>query len=1775
MSAQQTALRGNSKERPKGARDQFARWPGTFDEYYQLTQKLLAVNSIEDALHALVEVIAPTGVNSVTLLLAGGPPDDRRLEVAAAWDQNDEPLLRAGNRFSAEERLLQALSTSRQCIVVDNLITEERISEYFRSLLLDGDAIALVALPLRSEQAFFGAVLIDRSETRAFKSEEIQRYQSSVDLAQGTIERLWLLHESKQAFDDTAALYQISQRLLACHSIDDILHTVLESDLFGAAGGTIALLDPPDPGEGRDPELVFWAAAGASSESILGLRMPLSKGVVGWVVRENQSAIVPDAYSDERFCAQIDQDIAFRTQSILCAPLRVDGQAIGAIELVDVPSEYLREEGVYLLGQVADQAALLIHNQRLLEETQRQARELSLLLDASQEISASTELRQTLDLISSRVLNLVQADGCHVFLIEEDPQEEEILRPVVSNHRDAERILDTALRIGQGISGRVAQSGEGTIVNRVDLDPRGFHVPHTPEEPENLICVPLVSEGCTVGVMTISRLGEEGFKPNDLYLATAVASQAAIILEKTRLLQDAQRQSQELAALNAVVSTASQSLTTDETLTAILDRVIALVPGSGGLVCLVEPPDSSLRLAAHQDLPDQVVTYLQRAGMHDTLCDLSAQKGTTFGIDDLGEWMSMQDGAGDGTGMLVDAGFRSYVGTPLVAQGDTLGTLGLFGREPRAFSPSDVDLLTAIGQQVGVVVHNAQLFEQTQQALRDSTALYRASQAIANTIELEDALHVTLNELARYTGVDRGYVVLFEEGTASGQVAAEYGPGSDPGSTHVPLKGSLWYQTLSDRRQALLIRDLGQDPMATAGLQSLLHESAHSLLLVPLVVQSRLIGMISLVSSVECPLSQAEISFCQTLADRAALAVENRRLFARTFSALQETTLLYQAGRRLTQARDLEGILAAIVDNLPIKQIDQCWIVLTDTADEGQANDGQCLEIKALWDYQADHTLLERRFHAQELPLLFGANTGNTWVANDLDDEMNHTLDRQTAATLRGFGLKSALIVPLKAAEFDLGWLLFLTRQHTHVFDPERIRPYQALADQAAVAIHNQQLLQRVQQSLVEVETVHREYLRTQWAGFLEAHRDRPTAVIFDQGKLVSTENPRSLTSAQSDPNATLFAPLKVRGQVVGTLGLEDPDAHREWTADELQMVQEIADRVAQAVENARLLEETQNSLAETERLYRATGGLSDADTAEKVLAIFTQEVQSALGEEYTGMVLRAGPDPSGQIDWLETCVQWHGAREVPSATKRFPLSQHQALNNLVGQRKPMILRGAKAGPHTPSGSRDGTMFSIPLVAGNSWLGVVNISSRSRPSPEARTLRFLQNLADRCAIALESVRLYEETRRRAVQLEAAAKVSRAATSILDQDKLLSNVVALVRNYFDYHYAQIFLLDPAEKRAELKAASSGAEKQGVQEDYSLDLEGSSLVGRVARTGQPSITAAAQEDPAGSDAPEDHPARAQLAVPIRIGGRVIGVLNVQSSEASTFGTDDVAVLSTLADQLAIAIENARLYQEQLRTAEKLREVDRLKTQFLANMSHELRTPLNSIIGFSRVILKGIDGPVTDLQKQDLTAIYHSGQLLLRLINDVLDISKIAAGKMELSFEETNLKEVIDGVMMTSRALVKDKPDIELRQHVPDDLPDVVADATRLRQVLLNLMSNAVKFTPQGPIQLDADYDDQSVTIRVSDTGIGIPEEKFGLIFQEFEQVDGSTTRAAGGTGLGLPISRHFVEMHGGRMWVESRVGVGSTFFVQIPIRGPQTDQQTAALPDPESTADAGDE
>jgi signal transduction histidine kinase len=299
-------------------------------------------------------------------------------------------------------------------------------------------------------------------------------------------------------------------------------------------------------------------------------------------------------------------------------------------------------------------------------------------------------------------------------------------------------------------------------------------------------------------------------------------------------------------------------------------------------------------------------------------------------------------------------------------------------------------------------------------------------------------------------------------------------------------------------------------------------------------------------------------------------------------------------------------------------------------------------------------------------------------------------------------------------------------------------------------------------------------------------------------------------------------------------------------------------------------------------------------------------------------------------------------------------------------------------------------------------------------------------------------------------------------------------------------------------------------------------------------------------------DDFPRELALSLPLQVRGETIGHLAVQG--LANISSEVAELAAAIAAQTSAHLETLRLNEELQKRAAELLELDRLKSGFLANMSHELRTPLNSILGFSDVMLEGMDGPLSDNMNNDLKLIQKNGQHLLHLINDVLDMAKIEAGRMNLNPEKFMIHEILDEVTSITSSFASEKNLALFIEKDSDREVEIVADRTRLRQVMINLVNNAIKFTEKGHIAIRVvRKNEDNVLISVKDTGIGIPPDKLEVVFQEFMQVDTSSTRKAGGTGLGLPISHRLVALHGGRMWAEStgKPGMGTSLYVELPI------------------------
>jgi len=415
----------------------------------------------------------------------------------------------------------------------------------------------------------------------------------------------------------------------------------------------------------------------------------------------------------------------------------------------------------------------------------------------------------------------------------------------------------------------------------------------------------------------------------------------------------------------------------------------------------------------------------------------------------------------------------------------------------------------------------------------------------------------------------------------------------------------------------------------------------------------------------------------------------------------------------------------------------------------------------------------------------------------------------------------------------------------------------------------------------------------------------------------------------------------------------------------------------------------------------------------------------------------------------------------------------------------------------------------------------------------------------------ERKRVEAERERFTTQLGTAADVSAQASAILDPGQLLEEVVPLVQERFNLYHVHVYTVDEAQEALVMQVGTGEVGKTMREQGHTIPLDRErSLVARAARTKKTVLVNDTTQEPDFMANPLLPNTRSEVAVPFVAGDEVVGVLDVQDDEPNRFAETDLNVFSTLAGQIAQAFQNARLFKEIQKTADRLREVDRLKSEFLANMSHELRTPLNSILGYTEIMLMGIDGELPAETIEDVQAIYDNGQHLLRLINDILDLAKIEAQRMTLEFEEVDIAPLFNEVKTSNAGLFLNKP-LELRLEIVEDLPTIWADRVRINQILNNLISNAVKFTQEGHINLCAYREGEWINLEVQDTGIGMSAEDLDKVFERFQQADGSNARRAEGTGLGLAITRHLVHMHGGTIDVQSEPGKGSTFTVRLPI------------------------
>jgi signal transduction histidine kinase len=658
-----------------------------------------------------------------------------------------------------------------------------------------------------------------------------------------------------------------------------------------------------------------------------------------------------------------------------------------------------------------------------------------------------------------------------------------------------------------------------------------------------------------------------------------------------------------------------------------------------------------------------------------------------------------------------------------------------------------------------------------------------------------------------------------------------------------------------------------------------------------------------------------------------------------------------------------------------------------------------------------------------------------------------------------------------------------------------------------------------------------------------------------------TAEFPESSENARRwDFRALLCVPLMREGVAIGTIALRRNEALL-FTERQVALLHTFADQAVIAIENARLLNELRESLRQQTATADALKVISRSSFDLQAVLDALVESAARLCEADLGSITRQKDKTFWQVasyGYPPALIEY--MRNHPIELGRGTLTGRTALERRLIQ-IPDILADPEykfVEPSKIGGYR--TMLGVPLLREGEPIGVIVLMRRTVCPFTDKQIELVTTFADQAVIAIENVRLFEEVQARTrelarsvEELRALGEVSQAVNSTLDLETVLSTIVAKAVQLSNTDAGVIYVFDELDQTFQVRA-TYGLSRELIVVLKDQRLSASHAIRQATRDRQPQETADIRDEP---PSPVREIAmragfRARLVVPLIGTDHVVGALVIRRKQPGSFPKDTIQLLQTFAAHSVLAIQNARLFREIEEKSRQLQLASEHKSQFVASMSHELRTPLNAIIGLTDMLVTNAARFGTEKAQEPLQRVHRAGIHLLGLINQVLDLSKIEAGKLELNPQTVQLAPLIDEVVGTARELAQQNKN-RLVVEVQENLGVLTVDPMRLRQILLNVLSNACKFTMEGEVKLQArrvaDGRDW-IELSVSDTGIGMTPEQQAKLFVEFSQAESSTARRYGGTGLGLAITRKLAWMMGGDVTVRSEPGKGSVFTVRLP-------------------------
>lgn len=1738
---------------------------------YQVGNKLNEAISLEEILSVIIDSVTPEAKSSQLWLfdeyLMGEIPQFAQLTTEHISSDTSivYPEQHIGSRFRFSMQPLFIRLTGNTPTFIENAQKHPDFTDKLLNVMCNLPQSALVFIPLSMRGLWRGFILLEFEPPYRLTERDERIMRALIDQAGSAINNQLLLQQTEEALSRNEKLYAASRIINTTQNLQDLVYAVVATSADPTLNFWLGLLQgTTDPFGWSNQVHIIAKSDGGRVEAVDEVHPLIVADDSPIRNREPEILDLSNLSSNTSQLARWLQEEGQQFAGIF--PLFSDNRPIALFFIVSELPHKLSQEDNETYRALTGQMSTQIENRRLLEQTERALDETRRLFIASRAIITAPNTEE----IYQEVVTQLAVPYTHgheiapiltftIFTAHPEPKRS-AQHLKVDYHWSTEQSMEHIHAVGELVShealpfGSLVEESENAlfypdihVIPPSIVDIKFYLQAH---DTQSAVVASLQTRSRWFGVLICRTNTLDLFDEGYVRYAQALADQAAIALENNYLLHESQQERQNLRSI----------------LSTLPAGVLVLDPETYQPVTTNEQIESLLGQAVDFDKPFAASHYdLYRTGTNihypdEDLPIYQAQKlGKRFFSDDVAVIKNGQE-----TDLMVNA-------APIFDSTDKM-----------------IAIVAAFSD-----ISNLRNLENTlQENLRETVALYETQRALAEADTLEDVLDVVIVQMSMIQP-DDAYIILVDDVTQQPMLMREL-IGSLP--TIEPLQPIL-------SEDAIYLEDIQID--INPELRSFLEErEIRSIIVQPLRLRSgdQPAGWFVAVAKRPDAFTLDQERMLVTLGDIAMTAIDNRFLFQSTQRALQEATSLYMATTSVSRSRDLDELYRAIESSIS---------TLTPNQFAGFIfNDGEW-QIIFSRGFRDDNYLPDL---IQRLPIetmdAYGAYYDNV-ATSDIKDDLRHILSASSIASVAFVNLR---------IKGTLGGQLLIAYHEPHQFTSGEQRFLSTLSDSASVVINNQLLLEQIQNTLQETSVLYQasraltqatssdEVLQVVVNYLIDSHVDhvfiallnRPSwddpAAAADVVASWNTGDGIDLLNVSLTPDqfpawnqlaaktvepidnihtsnlneaeragleslnaqSLVIIPLRIASRAIGAIWIGSQNAYTYQQRD-IRVFQAFAEQASLSFEAAYLFAQTERrarQLATSAAVSQQAGQILDMDI---LLPQVVNLIRDQFGYDHVQIFLMDNRDEYAEL----RASTGEAGRQLLGIKHKLAKGSDSVIGQVAANNQPTIALDTadasvvhRPNPYLPMTRSE---MAIPLVIKGEVVGALDVQSNQPNAFNEEDLQALTTLAAQISVAIDNASLYEDAANRAADMSFLFEITTSAAAADTLEGALQTVAERVHEAINLHAIVLYipksyvdLSDNIYKQL-VPAAAAGIDHplDGISEVGLNNAD--SLISLVGSTLQPQIIPDIEHEMRYiSIAPDSASAG---IVPISSGSELVGVIVVESKEIRAFSLDTLQLLQTLAGSLAAIIQNRTLVDQLQETNEQLREVDRLKSQFLANMSHELRTPLNSIIGFSRVMLKGIDGELTEMQEQDLTTIYNSGQHLLNLINDILDQAKIEGGKLDLKFAYFEVKPMIESVKSIGIGLVKDKT-IKLRVDVAPNLPQAYGDEFRTRQILLNLVSNAVKFTPVGEVNVRA-YQVQDVNekvfirIDVTDTGIGIEEKDMPLLFETFRQVDSSLTRTVGGTGLGLPISKSLAEMQGGELTVSSELNIGSTFTVTVPV------------------------